>query len=209
MPTAYLPDEDQGVLFVQAMLPANSTLEQTEKILGEVRDYFLVKEKDAVESVMAVAGYSFAGRGQNVGLAFVKLRDWGLRDRPDLRADVVARRAMGAFSKIRSAMVFAFPPPAVIEMGHAKGFDFHLQDRGGLGHAKLSGSAQSAPGNGHAGPEIDQGPSQRPGRRSPSTVSMWTGRRRGRWVFPLTRCTTPFPRPSAARMSMILFRLEE
>jgi hydrophobe/amphiphile efflux-1 (HAE1) family protein len=137
MPTAYLPDEDQGILFVQAMLPANSTLEQTDKVLDEVRNHFLVGEKDAVESIMTISGFSFSGRGQNAGLAFVKLKDWKFRDRPDLKADAVAGRAMGAFSKIRSAMVFAFPPPAVIELGQAKGFDFQLQDRGGLGHADL------------------------------------------------------------------------
>ena len=137
MPTAYLPDEDQGLLFVQAMLPANSTLEQTEKVLEQVKDHFLGNGKDAVESIMTISGFSFSGRGQNVGLGFVKLKDWKLRDRPDLRADAVAGKAMKAFSKIRNAMVFAFPPPAVIEMGQAKGFDFQLQDRGGIGHAKL------------------------------------------------------------------------
>jgi multidrug efflux pump len=137
MPTAYLPDEDQGVLFVQAMLPSNSTLEQTEKVLDRVKDYFLSREKDAVESIFTVAGFSFSGRGQNVGLAFVHLKDWKLRDRPDLKAGAVVGKAMGDFSKIRGAMVFVFPPPAVIEMGQAKGFDFQLQDRGGLGHADL------------------------------------------------------------------------
>ncbi|MGO9118942.1 MAG: efflux RND transporter permease subunit [Desulfomonilaceae bacterium] len=137
MPTAYLPDEDQGVLFVQAMLPVNSTLEQTQKVLDRVRDHFLLGQKDAVESIMTIAGFSFSGRGQNVGLAFVKLKDWKLRDRPDLKADALAGRAMGAFSQIHNAMVFAFPPPAVIELGQAKGFDFQLQDRGGLGHAAL------------------------------------------------------------------------
>jgi HAE1 family hydrophobic/amphiphilic exporter-1 len=137
MPTAYLPDEDQGVLFVQALLPANSTLEQTLHVLERARDHLLVEEKDAVESIMTVAGFSFSGQGQNAGLAFVKLRDWELRDRPDLRAEAVVKRAMRAFSQIRRAMVFVFQPPAVIEMGHAKGFDFQLQDRGGLGHLKL------------------------------------------------------------------------
>ena len=137
MPTAYLPDEDQGVLFVQALLPANSTLEQTRQVLETARDYLLVQEKDAVESIMTVAGFSFSGQGQNAGLAFAKLRDWKLRERPDLRAEAVVKRAMRAFSGIRNAMVFVFQPPAVIEMGHAKGFDFQLQDRGGLGHLKL------------------------------------------------------------------------
>ena len=122
---------------VQAMLPANSTLEQTRKIMDEVKDYFLEHEKDAVERIMTVAGVSFSGRGQNSGLAFVKLKDWALRDRPDLRVGAVADRAMRRFSQIRNAMVFAFAPPAVVELGQAKGFDFQLLDRGGLGHGGL------------------------------------------------------------------------
>ena len=70
-------------------------------------------------------------------MSFVKLKDWDLRDRPDLKVGAVAGRAMGEFPKIRNAMVFAFAPPAVVELGQAKGFDFQLLDRGGLGHAKL------------------------------------------------------------------------
>ena len=137
MPTGYLPDEDQGILMVQAMLPANSTLEQTEKVMDGVKNYFLEHEKDAVESCMTVSGMNFAGRGQNAGMSFVKLKDWKLRDRPGLRVTAVAGRAMGAFSQIRNAMVFAFAPPAVVELGMARGVDFQLLDRGGLGHADL------------------------------------------------------------------------
>jgi len=137
MPTGYLPAEDQGILMVQAVLPSGATLEQTQKVMDEVRDYFLTTEKDAVESFMSVAGMSFGGRGQNVALGFAKLKDWDVRDRPDLKVDAVAGRAMGVFSQIRGAMVFAFPPPAVIELGNAAGFDFQLLDRGGLGHEKL------------------------------------------------------------------------
>jgi len=137
MPTAYLPDEDQGMLMVQAMLPANSTLEQTKTVMDGVKDHFLKQERDAVEACMTVSGASFSGRGQNQGLSFVKLKDWKLRNRPELKVDAVAGRAMGEFSKIRNAMVFAFAPPAVVELGQAKGFDFQLLDRGGLGHADL------------------------------------------------------------------------
>jgi len=137
MPTAYLPDEDQGILMVQAMLPANSTLEQTKEVMDRVKNYFLEQEKDAVESCMTVSGANFAGHGQNAGMSFAKLRDWKLRDRPDLKVGAVAGRAMGAFSQIRNAMVFAFAPPAVVELGMAKGFDFQLLDRGGLGHDGL------------------------------------------------------------------------
>ena len=108
MPTAYLPDEDQGILMVQAMLPAGSTLDQTEEVMTQVRKHFLNKEKKAVASCFTLAGRSFAGVGQNVGMAFVKLKDWGLRDRPELKVKAVARRAMMAFSKIRNARVYAF-----------------------------------------------------------------------------------------------------
>ena len=95
------------------------------------------QSEEAVESVMAVAGFSFAGRGQNMGLAFIRLKDWAQRDNPEMRAQAVADRAMGAFSKIKDGLVFAFLPPAVMEMGNATGFDFQLQDRGGLGHEQL------------------------------------------------------------------------
>ncbi len=137
MPTGYLPDEDQGILMVQAMLPANATMEMTQEVMTKVRDHFLIDQKDAVESCMAGAGMSFAGRGQNMGMAFVKLKDWELRDRPELKADAVAGKAMGVFSQFREAQVFAFTPPAVVELGTAKGFDFQLQDRGGVGHDAL------------------------------------------------------------------------
>jgi HAE1 family hydrophobic/amphiphilic exporter-1 len=137
MPTAYLPNEDQGIMFVQAMLPAGSTLEQTQQVLDQVRGHFLEDEKKAVASIFTVAGRGFSGAGQNVGLAFVKLRDWELRPGADLKVDALVGRAMAKFSKLRNARVFAFPPPAVLELGRAGGFDFQLQDRGGLGHEAL------------------------------------------------------------------------
>jgi hydrophobe/amphiphile efflux-1 (HAE1) family protein len=137
MPTSYLPDEDQGILLAQILMPTGSTLEQTQGVANEVQRYFQEKEKEAVESCMTISGIGFSGRAQNNGMVFIKLRDWSLRNRPDLRVKAVAGRAMGAFSQIRGALVFAFPPPAVAEMGNARGVDFQLLDRGGLGHAAL------------------------------------------------------------------------
>src|SRR3990172_9534909 len=137
MPTAYLPNEDQGFMYVQAMLPAGSTLGQTEQGLDQVRNHFLEDEKEAVKSCFTIAGSGFSGAGQNVGMAFVMLKDWDLRRRADLKVDALVGRATGKFSKIRNALVFAFPPPAVRELGQAGGFDFQLQDRGGLGHEAL------------------------------------------------------------------------
>ncbi|HQF88517.1 MAG TPA: efflux RND transporter permease subunit [Acidobacteriota bacterium] len=137
MPTSYLPDEDQGMMMAMVQLPPGSTLEQTEEVMTRLRHHFLVEQKEAVESCMTISGFSMAGRGQNQGMSFIKLRDWELRDRPDLKVKAVAGRAMGVFAGYRNALAFAFPPPAVVELGQAKGFDFMLQDRGGLGHAKL------------------------------------------------------------------------
>ncbi len=137
LPTSYVPDEDQGILFAQVMLPTGATLEQTRKVVDEVQRYFREDEKEAAESCMTVFGFGFSGRAQTNGMVFIMLKDWKLRNRPDLRVKAVAERATRAFSKIRSALVFAFPPPSVVEMGNATGFDFQLLDRGGLGHEKL------------------------------------------------------------------------
>ena len=137
MPTAYLPEEDQGILMNQIQLPVGATRDRTLNVLDEVRRHYSVDQKDAVSEVFAVAGYGLAGRGQNSGMAFAKLRNWDERKRPELRVDAVAKKAMGAFSHIRDAMVFAFAPPAVIELGSSTGFDFQLQDRSGVGHEKL------------------------------------------------------------------------
>jgi multidrug efflux pump len=137
LPTAFLPDEDQGFIVCQVQLPAGATRERTLQVIEQMEKHFLEKEAKTVESLITVAGFSFAGRGQNMGLAFVRLKDWHLRETPDLKAKAIAGRAMGAFSKIRDGLAFAFSPPAVIELGQANGFDLQLQDRGGLGHAKL------------------------------------------------------------------------
>ncbi|MGE5713592.1 MAG: efflux RND transporter permease subunit, partial [Betaproteobacteria bacterium] len=140
MPTSFLPDEDQGILFAQVVLPAGATQERTLKVLRELERHFLEDEKDTVQALFTVAGFSFSGSGQNAGIAFVRLKDW--KDRPGEKNSVkaVAGRAMAAFSKLRDAMVFAFPPPAVLELGVANGFDLYLQDRAGAGHEALIGA---------------------------------------------------------------------
>ncbi|GAA0792437.1 MULTISPECIES: efflux RND transporter permease subunit [Pseudomonadati] len=137
MPTAFLPDEDQGILFTQAILPTNSTQESTVKVLENISDYYLTQEADTVKSVFSVAGFSFAGMGQNMGMSFVGLKDWAEREAPGQDVKSISGRAMGYFMQIKEAMVFAFVPPAVIELGTANGFDLYLQDRGGQGHDAL------------------------------------------------------------------------
>ena len=138
MPTGYLPDEDQGMLLTIVQLPVGSTLEQTQAVVDQVQSYYLSQQSKAIESCGGIVGVSFAGRGQNQAMMFIKLRDWELRKRAELKASAVAGRSIGALSAIRGAFILAFPPPAVVELGNATGFDFMLQDRGGLGHEKLT-----------------------------------------------------------------------
>ncbi len=137
LPTSFLPDEDQGFIICQVQLPAGATQERTVQVIRQLEQHFLEQEKQTVEGVITVTGFSFAGRGQNMGLAFVKLKNWDLRKTKDLKASAIAARAMKAFSQIRDGLAFAFSPPAVLELGVANGFDFQLQDRAGLGHEKL------------------------------------------------------------------------
>ena len=137
IPAGFLPEEDQGTLFTLVQLPPGATQARTQEVLQQVDHHFLVEQKDAVDSIFSVAGFSFAGSGQNAGFAFVKLKPWGDRVRPELKAAAVVGRAMETLSKIRNATVFAIVPPAVSELGNASGFDLMLQDRANLGHAAL------------------------------------------------------------------------
>ena len=137
LPTSFLPEEDQGVFFTLVQLPTGATLERTQRILEQVRDHYLTEEKTNVRSVLTVAGFSFAGSGQNMGIAFVQLKDWSERKKPEQSVKAVIGRAMGSFFQIKEAMVFAFNLPAITALGNSTGFDFFLQDRAGIGHEKL------------------------------------------------------------------------
>ncbi|TNI83302.1 hydrophobe/amphiphile efflux-1 family RND transporter [Aeromonas veronii] len=137
MPTSFLPEEDQGVIMSMVQLPVGATKQRTEVVLADMRDYFLKNEKDNVDSVLTVSGFSFAGSGQNAGMAFIKLKDWSERKSPERSANAIIGRAMGYLFSIKEAQVFAFNLPPIPELGTATGFDFFLQDRGGIGHDKL------------------------------------------------------------------------
>jgi multidrug efflux pump len=125
------------VLFVQVQGPVGSTQPRTMHVMEQAEKYFLEKEKAAVESIFTVQGFSFGGSGQNAGIAFVKMKPWDEREGKGLDVSSVAMRAMGALSQIKDAMVFAFPPPPVTELGRARGFSFYLQDNQSRGHDAL------------------------------------------------------------------------
>jgi len=137
MPTGYLPDEDQGALLTIVQLPPGSTQEQTVEVLEKIRDHFLNNEKETVQECLTVAGVSSAGGGQDQGMVYIKLKDWDLRNSPELKAEAIVGRAIPVLAAIRNARIYPVIPPAVVELGMARGFDFMLQDRAGLGHEKL------------------------------------------------------------------------
>ncbi len=138
LPGAFLPNEDQGILFTQMTLPVNASKERSVAVMDKVESYFLENEPDNVESVFSVIGFSFSGRGQNNGIAFVKMKDWDDRPGAEQHVESVAGRAMGFFmTQLPEAMVFPFVPPPITSLGTASGFDLQLQDLGGLGHDGL------------------------------------------------------------------------
>ncbi|HBT00288.1 MAG TPA: hydrophobe/amphiphile efflux-1 family RND transporter, partial [Citreicella sp.] len=136
-PSGFLPNEDQGILMTLIQAPTGATAERTQEVVEQVEQHFLQNEAANVESVFGVVGFSFAGQGQNMGLAFVRMKDWEDRPNPEQSVQAVAGRAFGAFSQIRDAMVFPIVPPAVIELGNVSGFDFYLQAQGGQTHEQL------------------------------------------------------------------------
>jgi hydrophobe/amphiphile efflux-1 (HAE1) family protein len=137
LPGGFLPTEDQGLMFTQVTLPVGSSIEETQRTLDRAADHFLKDESRNVDSVFTVAGYGFVGQGQNVGIAFVRTKGWEDRKGNDNKVPAIVARANAAFQKIRSGMVIAFNPPAVLELGNADGFDFELKDNENLGHAGL------------------------------------------------------------------------
>ena len=136
LPTAFLPDEDQGVLYVDVQLPPGASFERTERILAEIDSYFRNEESEAIQSVMTVKGWGFSGSGQGSGMVFPLLKDWGQRGKGQSAFDVM-RRASARFDAIPGARIFVMAPPAVMELGTSSGFDMELMDRGSRGHRAL------------------------------------------------------------------------
>ena len=137
MPSSFLPTEDRGQLFVLWSAPPNASSQRTAETAKAVTAYFLEQEKDSVEGLFTIVGFNFSGRGQNAGMAFVRLKDWSERTLPSQKPQAIAGRVMGAMSKLKDAVVFSFLPPSVPGLGNATGFDLQLVDRGGLGHDRL------------------------------------------------------------------------
>ncbi|MAX92231.1 MAG: hydrophobe/amphiphile efflux-1 family RND transporter [Pseudomonas sp.] len=135
MPSAFLPDEDQGSLMTVIQAPAGATIERTEEAVEQVKAFYA--EHPLVEDAITVYGFSFFGQGQAHAMSFVRLIPWDQRTEDGSSAQALVREAMGRFSQIKEARVFALNPPSIPGLGVAGGFTFKLEDRGGAGYQAL------------------------------------------------------------------------
>ncbi|MCJ1903121.1 MULTISPECIES: efflux RND transporter permease subunit [Paracoccus] len=131
--TTFIPGEDQGVLQSRITLTQGSTAQQTAAVVQEIEEYMRTEEKDAVESVFVAMGFGFGGTSQNRAMIFVKLRDFDLRQKAELSASAVARRANAHFSGHRAGRIFFMQPPAIPRLGNSAGFTMYLTDQAGGG----------------------------------------------------------------------------
>ncbi|MGH7976723.1 MAG: efflux RND transporter permease subunit, partial [Limisphaerales bacterium] len=135
LPSSFLPQEDQGYFITNIQLPVGATYQRTLAVLKKMEKYYM--KQPEVEDVIDVAGFSFSGSGQNTAVAFVHLKNWSQRHGAKHHVQAIIGRAFAALSQIKDAIIFPLNPPPIPELGTAAGFDFELEDQGGLGHAKL------------------------------------------------------------------------
>ena len=137
LPTSFLPDEDQGIAYIQVQTPVGATQARTMAALDDVAKYLLHDEADAVEAAFEINGLNFAGRGQTQGMVFVRFKDWSVRTRTELKAQAVLARTAKHFASYQNAVIVPVNAPTIPALGTASGFDLELEDRAGLGHTKL------------------------------------------------------------------------
>ncbi|WP_336929817.1 multidrug efflux RND transporter permease subunit AdeJ [Acinetobacter tandoii] len=137
LPSSFLPNEDQGVVMTLVQLPPSASLERTDKVITTMTDYFMNKEKENIDSIFTVSGFSFTGVGQNAGLAFIKLKDWDERTSPESQIGAIIQRGMSLNMIKDASYIMPLQLPAMPELGVASGFDIQLKDASGQGHDKL------------------------------------------------------------------------
>ncbi|MEC4561877.1 efflux RND transporter permease subunit [Pseudomonas inefficax] len=134
LPTAFLPTEDQGYTITDIQLPPGASRMRTEQVAAQIEAHNA--EEPGVDNTTLILGFSFSGSGQNAALAFTTLKDWSERGADD-SAQSIADRATMAFTQLKDAVAYAVLPPPIDGLGESTGFEFRLQDRGGMGHAEL------------------------------------------------------------------------
>ena len=133
LPSAFLPEEDQGYFMTVIQLPADSTMERTLDVVKRFEAH--TASRPSIQSNMSVVGFGFAGSGANAAMAFTMLSDWDQRDGATAKGEVgLAQQAMSGTTE---GTVMSLMPPAIDELGNSSGFALRLQDRANQGYAAL------------------------------------------------------------------------
>ncbi len=135
LPSGFLPEEDQGYALALIQLPPGANMERTGQVLSQMEK--IIRQNQAVDKVVTVGGFSFIGQGENVGLGFIRLKDWSVRTDPAQQVKAFIGWANGALQSIKGARIFVVNLPTIRGLGRFGGFDLRLEDRAGLGHDEL------------------------------------------------------------------------
>lgn len=137
VPTAFVPSEDQGYVFLDMQLPDAASGNRTQALIDEITP--ILQSDPAVSNVITVQGFSLlGGAGSNNGFGIITLKDWEVRDTPELKLRQVINRLMGQLWSIPGAQIMLFNPPPIPGLGNSSGFEYRLQDSGGKSAAELA-----------------------------------------------------------------------
>ncbi|MBD2363958.1 efflux RND transporter permease subunit [Anabaena minutissima FACHB-250] len=129
VPTAFLPDEDQGYFITIIQGPQGVSLQYTSDVMAQVEKEILPLSE--VVGTFAVGGFGFSGSTANTGIIFTTLKPWAERTRPDQSVQAIIGKLQGKLLSIPEARVFPVNPPGIQGLGNFGGFTFQLQDRRG------------------------------------------------------------------------------
>ncbi|WP_343653765.1 efflux RND transporter permease subunit [Herbaspirillum sp.] len=133
LPSAFLPEEDQGYFMTSFQLPADATSERTARVVDQFERY--LKTREDIGANLSVLGFGFSGSGPNAAMAFTELKHWKQRQGATAASEAMA--AQEAMATGVDGVVMSLLPPAIEELGNSSGFAMRLQDRANQGNAAL------------------------------------------------------------------------
>src|SRR5262245_5701444 len=154
LPGGFLPEEDQGYLYLAVQLPNAASLQRTDAVCRRVEQ--ILAETPGVQSYNTVVGFSLLSTVYATynGFFFVTFKDWGERTAPDEQYAAIKTHINRELAKLPDAIAFAFPPPAIPGVGTAGGVTFMLQDRSGGSVEFLAENTQKFMAEARKRPEI-------------------------------------------------------
>jgi hydrophobe/amphiphile efflux-1 (HAE1) family protein len=141
IPTGFIPDEDQGYLFVNAQLPDAASKQRTNMVMRQLDEIY--KEIPGIADTVTISGYSLLGgyAGSNLGFSILIFDPWDRRTTPELSLQGISSLLRSYFATIRSAQIFSFAPPPIDGLGTAGGFQMEVLDQSAAGYMPLQQSA--------------------------------------------------------------------